>query len=112
MPQRDRGAAPQGPAVIVKVRSIVTTPNPNHMRFDLTEAPKATQGTYDDAGAEDCPAFARDLLCIPGVRSLYLCGEWFSLRRSPKAEWFATGCRRSALAIAIGHVVAAAATNS
>jgi len=73
----------------VKVRSIVTTPNPNHMRFDLTEAPKATQGTYDDAGAEDCPAFVRDLLCIPGVRSLYLCGEWFSLQRSPKAEWSA-----------------------
>ncbi len=71
----------------MKVRSIVTTPNPNHMRFDLTEAPKDAQGTYDNPEAEGCPAFVRDVLTVPGVRSIYLCGEWFSLQRSPKVEW-------------------------
>lgn len=70
----------------MQLRSIETTPNPNSMKLNLDQSVGKAQ-TYSAEDRESCPAIAAKLLDIPGVKSVFLCQDFITLNRDPRADW-------------------------
>jgi hypothetical protein len=66
--------------------SIETTPNPNSMKLNL-DARLGNAATFTRALAETCPASLRPLLGIAGVESVFVCADFVTLNRDPRAPW-------------------------
>jgi hypothetical protein len=66
--------------------SIETTPNPNSMKLNVDESlGKAV--TYRREQPADCPEYVARLLKIEGVKSAFVCQNFITLNRDPRADW-------------------------
>lgn len=72
----------------MKLRSIEPTPSPNAMKLNLDEALKdGRQKTYTKENEQHAPQWARQLLQIEGVKSVFHTADFLSLERNPKGDW-------------------------
>ena len=87
--------------------SMQATPNPNALKFMLNRV-VTTQGTTyrlpaapsaaqagDAASAE--PAWAQQILAIPGVTQVFALNDFLSVNKTPDADWKAIGPRVEAV---------------
>ncbi len=68
------------------LRSIETTPNPNSMKLNLT-GPAGSTSTYTRTNASGAAPFVAKLLEVPGVESVFICADFVTLNRDPRADW-------------------------
>ncbi len=70
----------------MQLKSVETTPNPNSMKLNLDEQ----LGTAVTITAEDCsnaPDWVQRLLQIRGLQSVFLCANFITLNKDPRADW-------------------------
>lgn len=70
----------------MRLKTVETTPNPNSMKLNLDENLGSTV-TYTVENISDGPAFARDLLAIAGVKSIFVCNDFITVNRDPRSDW-------------------------
>jgi hypothetical protein len=72
--------------IIVRLKSVETTPNPNSMKLNFHESlGKAI--TYTEENADTGSDFVRALLQIEGVKSVFVCQDFITLNRAPTVDW-------------------------
>lgn len=62
------------------------TPNPNALKFTLTQASFDTPRSFAAGQDVDDPAAAA-LLAIPGVTSVFMSADFVTISKSPDAFW-------------------------
>jgi len=68
------------------LKSVETTPNPNSMKLNLDEnVGAATTYTLEDKSA--CPDYVKKLLEIDGLKSIFVCHDFLTLNKDPRANW-------------------------
>lgn len=70
----------------MRLKSIETTPNPNSMKLNLDQ-PVAKAVTYTREQRETCPQHVALLLDIEGVKSVFVCHDFITINRDPRADW-------------------------
>jgi hypothetical protein len=70
----------------MQVTSIETTPNPNSMKVNLDES-LGRPVTYQQEQANSAPEFVRGLLGIEGIVSVFVCADFITLNKDPRADW-------------------------
>jgi len=75
--------------VLMKLRSIETTPNPNCMMLKVDEdfGDRSVTIEASDPNLDRAPQVARDLLALSGVRSVFLSRDFITLTRRGGADW-------------------------
>lgn len=68
------------------LRSVETTPNPNSMKLNLDKNVGATT-TYTIEDIDACPDYVKNLLEIEGVKSIFVCHDFLTLNKDPRANW-------------------------
>ena len=68
------------------LRSIETTPNPNSMKLNLHES-MGKAVTYTSDARAGCPEFVGKLVDIEGIKSVFVCGDFITLNKDPRADW-------------------------
>ncbi len=68
------------------LKSFETTPNPNSMKLNLDEKVGAAI-TYTVEDRDVCPDFVKNLLEIDGVKSIFVCHDFLTLNKDPRANW-------------------------
>jgi hypothetical protein len=72
----------------MRLVSIEPTPSPNAMKLNLDESlPAGVRYTFTPEQAADAPEYARLLLAIPGVKSVFHTADFIALDRTPKGDW-------------------------
>jgi hypothetical protein len=72
----------------MKLVSIEPTPNPNSMKINLDESLAAgIKYTFTQQDQRNYPAYAKKILAIPGVVSLFQVNDFMSIHRQPNADW-------------------------
>jgi len=72
----------------MKIVSIEPTPSPNSMKLNLDESlPKGVKFTYTRENEANAPAYARKLLAVEGVRSVFHTADFIAIDRFPKFNW-------------------------
>jgi Virulence factor/Scaffold protein Nfu/NifU N terminal/HEAT repeats len=66
--------------------SIETTPNPNSMKLNISEALERT-GTYTTASKLAAPPVVQELLAINGIVSIFGAASFLTLNRDPRHDW-------------------------
>ncbi|WP_373533049.1 virulence factor [Vampirovibrio sp.] len=66
--------------------SIETTPNPNSMKLNLSEALELL-GTFSAENMDQCPVLIQQLLLIPGVAGIFATTNFLTLNRDPRLDW-------------------------
>jgi hypothetical protein len=69
------------------VREIVTTPNPNAVKFMLDGRIADRPTSFFNAGAAKGHAMAEKLFGIPGVSSLLFLEDFVTVNKTPDADW-------------------------
>lgn len=70
----------------MRLKSVETTPNPNSMKLNLDEQLGSTV-TYTLDNKKGCPEFVDRLLEVDGVKSVFVCSDFVTLNRDPRADW-------------------------
>ncbi len=70
----------------MRLISIETTPNPNSMKLNLDESVGETV-TYTKEQRLGCSEDVAKLLDIEGVKSVFVCNDFITLNRDPRADW-------------------------
>ncbi|MBT2291037.1 conserved virulence factor C family protein [Paenibacillus albidus] len=74
----------------MKITFIEPTPSPNTMKLHLDESLEpGIRRTYTPESQRSAPAWARDMLSIPGVTSIYHAADFAALERKGSADWAA-----------------------
>ncbi|MDF9843068.1 MULTISPECIES: virulence factor [unclassified Paenibacillus] len=74
----------------MKITFIEPTPSPNTMKLHLDESLEpGIRRTYTPESERSAPAWARDMLSIPGVISIYHAADFAALERKGSADWAA-----------------------
>ncbi|MNI26198.1 hypothetical protein D3C73_798850 [compost metagenome] len=74
----------------MKITFIEPTPSPNTMKLHLDESLEpGVRRTYTPESERSAPAWARDMLSIPGVTSIYHAADFAALERKGSADWAA-----------------------
>lgn len=74
----------------MKITFIEPTPSPNTMKLHLDESLEpGIRRTYTPESERSAPAWARDMLTIPGVTSIYHAADFAALERKGSADWAA-----------------------
>jgi hypothetical protein len=68
------------------LKSVETTPNPNSMKLNMGEDLGAAV-TYTAENKVDCPNFVTELLEIAGLQSVFVCHDFLTLNKDPRADW-------------------------
>jgi hypothetical protein len=72
----------------LNIISIEPTPSPNSMKLNMNESlPQGVRVTYTRENMSKAPEFMRQLLAIPGVKSIYHAADFIALDRTPKGDW-------------------------
>lgn len=66
--------------------SVDTTPNPNSMKYNLSE-PLGMTATFTAENAAAAPPFVQELLAIQGVNSVFCTASFVTLNRDPRTDW-------------------------
>ncbi|MBX9723582.1 MAG: virulence factor [Candidatus Obscuribacterales bacterium] len=71
----------------MRFRSMETTPNPNSMKLNFDEQFGAakTYSAADESAA--CPAFVKELLKLEQLQSIFVCQDFITLNKDPRADW-------------------------
>jgi hypothetical protein len=64
---------------------VAPSPNPNAMKFSVG-VPVGGPATHVSGSEPDEP-FARDLLAIPGVTSIFSTADFVTISKTPDASW-------------------------
>ena len=70
----------------MQLKSVETTPNPNSMKLNLSEQ-LGSAVTYSTEDKLDAPDWVKQLLEIDGIRSVFLCADFVTLNKDPRADW-------------------------
>jgi hypothetical protein len=70
----------------MRLISIETTPNPNSMKLNFDES-LGTAVTYSREQLENRPEHVGKLLNIDGVKSVFVCQDFITLNKDPRADW-------------------------
>ena len=70
----------------MRLISIETTPNPNSMKLNFDESIEKAV-TYSVADIGVCPEHVKKILSIAGVKSAFVCADFVTLNRDPRADW-------------------------
>ena len=70
----------------MQLTSIETTPNPNSMKLNL-DASVGKPVTYTLEHSIDHPEYVAQLLSIEGIKSVFVCHDFITLNRDPRADW-------------------------
>ncbi|HEY9789009.1 MAG TPA: virulence factor [Candidatus Obscuribacterales bacterium] len=70
----------------MRLISIETTPNPNSMKLNFDES-LGTAVTYSQEQLENCPEHVNKLLNINGVKTVFVCQDFMTLNKDPRADW-------------------------
>ncbi|MEK4060825.1 MULTISPECIES: virulence factor [unclassified Paenibacillus] len=74
----------------MKITFIEPTPSPNTMKLHLDESLEpGIRRTYTPESQRTAPSWARDMLSIPGVTSIYHAADFAALERKGSADWAA-----------------------
>lgn len=65
--------------------TVSPSPNPNAMRFSVGASVGGP--TTHVKGSQPEEAFARDLLAIPGVTSIFMTADFVTISKSPDVSW-------------------------
>lgn len=65
--------------------TVSPSPNPNAMRFSVG-TPVGGPTTHTK-GSEPEEAFARDLLSLPGVTSIFMTADFVTISKTPDGSW-------------------------
>jgi hypothetical protein len=68
------------------LKSVETTPNPNSMKLNMGEE-LGTATTYTVENKVGCPNFVAELLEIAGLQSVFVCHDFLTLNKDPRADW-------------------------
>jgi hypothetical protein len=68
------------------LRAVETTPNPNSMKVTLSAPLGGPTATYTRAVPGPLPVVAK-LLEIAGVEGIFVCGDFVTVNRDPRADW-------------------------
>lgn len=71
---------------MIQLASIDTTPNPNSMKLNLTEA-LGVSGTFTVENQAAAPEIIQRLLQLEGVQSVFAAANFMTLNRDPRADW-------------------------
>lgn len=72
----------------MKLVSIEPTPSPNTMKLNVDKAlPAGVRETYTADRLDRAPQLIRQLLGIPGVRSVFRTADFYAIERKGNAEW-------------------------
>jgi len=72
----------------VKIMFIEPTPSPNVMKLNVNETlPPGERWTFTPERMEEAPEPYRQILAIPGVKSLFRTADFLSVERKAKADW-------------------------
>ncbi len=70
----------------MRLVSVETTPNPNSMKLNFDTSLGAAI-TYTTTKVGNCPEFVERLLEIAELRSIFVCGDFITLNKDPRADW-------------------------
>jgi Virulence factor/HEAT repeats/Scaffold protein Nfu/NifU N terminal len=70
----------------MQLKSVETTPNPNSMKLNLEEELGAA-ATYTFENRADGPEMVERLLEIEGLQSVFVCHDFLTLNKDPRANW-------------------------
>jgi hypothetical protein len=70
----------------MQITSIETTPNPNSMKVNLDEN-MGRAITYKQEDTDSAPEQVRRLLAIDGIVSVFVCADFITLNKDPRADW-------------------------
>jgi len=65
--------------------TVSPSPNPNAMRFSVG-SPVGGPTTHVK-GSEPAETFARDLLALPGVTSIFMSADFVTISKTPDVDW-------------------------
>lgn len=65
--------------------TVAPSPNPNAMKFSVG-SPVGGPTTHV-TGSDPTEAFARDLLALPGVTSIFLTADFVTISKTPDSSW-------------------------
>ena len=65
--------------------TVAPSPNPNAMKFSVG-TPVGGPTTHV-AGSDPAEAFARELLALPGVTSIFLTADFVTISKTPDSTW-------------------------
>lgn len=65
--------------------TVAPSPNPNAMKFSVGISVGGP--TTHVTGSEPAESFARDLLALPGVTSIFLTADFVTISKTPDASW-------------------------
>ncbi len=68
------------------LKSVETTPNPNSIKLNTDEQLGAAV-TYTIENKAGCPELFDKLLAITGLKSLFVCSDFITLNKDPRADW-------------------------
>ncbi|MBX9668097.1 MAG: virulence factor [Candidatus Obscuribacterales bacterium] len=88
----------------MKLKSVETTPNPNSMKLNLDQQ-LGSAVTLTKENCADAANWQKELLQINGLQSLFLCADFITLNKDPRADW--KPILESATAIVIGQEIVA-----
>ncbi|WP_019533399.1 conserved virulence factor C family protein [Paenibacillus ginsengihumi] len=72
----------------MRITSIEPTPSPLTMKITVDETlPAGVRYTFDASNAKQAPPELKQLLSIPGVKSLYRTADFIALDRTAKGDW-------------------------
>ena len=80
------------------------------MKLNLDEKLGSTI-TYTTENISDAPEFARELIAIDGVKSIFVCNDFITLNRDPRSDWRSILEKATALFQSPGQVAAGSAVN-
>lgn len=73
---------------MLRILSIEPTPSPNAMKLNMDEhIPGGGMRTYDENNKQWAPEYAKNLLEIEGVKSVFHTADFISIDRYPGADW-------------------------
>jgi len=65
--------------------TVTPSPNPNALRFSVGTSVGGP--TTHVKGSEPAEAFARDLLALPGVTSIFMTADFVTISKTPDIAW-------------------------
>jgi hypothetical protein len=65
--------------------TVTPSPNPNAMRFSV--GAQVGGPTTHVKGSEPDETFARDLLALPGVTSIFMTADFVTISKTPDVAW-------------------------
>ncbi|MBI4564281.1 MAG: NifU N-terminal domain-containing protein [Planctomycetes bacterium] len=70
----------------VQVR-VDPTPNPHSLKLTLSHTVAAKPVTYANSAAAEADPLAKKLLAVPGVRSVFMLGNFITVTKDAAVEW-------------------------